>query len=213
MGFIAEFRLTSPTMRQTTRALPSTSLEMEDLQLLEGQLPRYYFWASGGDLDELEQQLERDGTIEDFAFLTEVRDRRLYRVTFTEDVRERLAYPDAAELDMVYLRVVQQNGRSHIRAQVVSRDALRNYRDCCERRGLTFVLERLYQEDSDDDTLRYGLTERQREALVLAHRRGYFGATRETDLQAIADELDISRQALADRLRRGHEHLIANTLR
>lgn len=85
MGFIAEFRLTSPTMRQTTRALPSTSLEMEDLQLLEGQLPRYYFWASGGDIDELEQQLERDGTIEHFAFLTEVRDRRLCRVIFTEE--------------------------------------------------------------------------------------------------------------------------------
>jgi predicted DNA binding protein len=114
---------------------------------------------------------------------------------------------------MVYLRVVQQNGRSHIRAQVVSRDALCNYRDCCERRGLTFTLERLYQEDSDNDTLRYGLTERQREALVLAHRQGYFGATRETDLQGVADELDISRQALADRLQRGHEHLIANTLR
>jgi predicted DNA binding protein len=58
----------------------------------------------------------------------------------------------------------------------------------------------------------YGLTDKQREALVLAHERGFYDSPREADLEEIAAELGISRQALASRLRRGTRRLLEATV-
>ncbi|UWG48501.1 Transcriptional regulator, contains HTH domain [Halanaeroarchaeum sp. HSR-CO] len=59
---------------------------------------------------------------------------------------------------------------------------------------------------------RFGLTDTQREALVLAYERGYFDTPRTTSLSEIADELDITQQSLSSRLRRGHRRLVEATL-
>jgi predicted DNA binding protein len=56
------------------------------------------------------------------------------------------------------------------------------------------------------------LTETQREALVLAHERGYYDSPRETSLEEIADELGITQQSLSSRLRRGYRRLVGETL-
>ena len=58
----------------------------------------------------------------------------------------------------------------------------------------------------------YGLTDKQREALMLAHARGYYDSPREADLEAVAAELGITRQALASRLRRGTRRLLEATV-
>jgi predicted DNA binding protein len=58
----------------------------------------------------------------------------------------------------------------------------------------------------------YGLTDKQREALVLAHQRGYYDSPRESNLEEVAAELGISRQALASRLRRGTRRLLETTV-
>jgi predicted DNA binding protein len=59
---------------------------------------------------------------------------------------------------------------------------------------------------------RAGLTEKQHEAVLLAYRMGYFDSPRQAGLAEIAAELDISRQALASRLRRGLRHIVGNAL-
>ena len=58
----------------------------------------------------------------------------------------------------------------------------------------------------------YELTETQREALIVAYERGYFDWPRESSLEEIAAELDITQQSLSSRLRRGHRRLISRTL-
>jgi hypothetical protein len=133
-------------------------------------------------------------------------------VTFTEAIQDRLAYPTASKSDIVYLSLVQSGGESTIRAQVPSRDALKAHREAFRERDIPFTLDRLYREAPGSGDSRYDLTERQREAMILAYESGYFGSTRDCSLEEMADQLDISRQALAGRLRRGHERLIENTL-
>jgi predicted DNA binding protein len=59
---------------------------------------------------------------------------------------------------------------------------------------------------------RFGLTPDQREALVLALNRGYFATPSEVTLDELADELDISRQALSTRIRRGNESILREVL-
>lgn len=212
MGFIAEFTVVSPIIRETAEAVPEMEFHTEDLQLVDAEHTNFIFWVDGGDFGQLEAALARDSTIDEFALLTEVGERRLYRTTLTQDGAAYLTYPDASDLDIVFLNVTTTHEGSHFRARIPSRDALQTYRDTCRDKDLTFHLERVYRGGPNDTSGRYGVTDRQYEALVLAYKRGYFGAERDTTLETIASDLGISRQALAARLRRGHERLIANTL-
>jgi len=54
------------------------------------------------------------------------------------------------------------------------------------------------------------LTPKQRQGLELAVVRGYFDDEREVDLGALADELDISKSALSQRLRTAQAKLVKN---
>lgn len=56
------------------------------------------------------------------------------------------------------------------------------------------------------------MTDAQREALELAYRTGYYHVPRRTSTSALARELDISDQAVTERLRRGVDSLIAAVL-
>lgn len=47
---------------------------------------------------------------------------------------------------------------------------------------------------------------------MLAYREGYYEDPRGTDLEALAARLDITRQALSARLRRGYRNLLERTV-
>lgn len=211
MGIIAEFTVRTPLLAPTMNAVPEMTIEMEDLQLMDEGPVKFFFWASGGDVDTFESALEDDGSVANFVFLTRVSGRALYRVTFAEGTREQMVYPTAMENDIIYLSLTQTHEGSRIQAQVGTRDALGSYRDACADRDMPFHLHRLYEEEGDNTYTLYGLTEPQYEALMLAYNAGYFGATRDANLEEIAEQIGISPQALAGRLRRGLENLIENS--
>lgn len=52
------------------------------------------------------------------------------------------------------------------------------------------------------------LTSKQLEALELAYSRGYYRQPRETDLTALAEELDVSKSAVSQRLRAAESKLV-----
>lgn len=58
-------------------------------------------------------------------------------------------------------------------------------------------------------TTRPGLTPRQRTALEVARRLGYFGVPRRADLAAVAKELGVSRSSAAELLHRGVSRILA----
>jgi len=67
-------------------------------------------------------------------------------------------------------------------------------------------------EMNDQPAGRYGLTDAQFEALATAWERGFYTVPREVELVDIAADLGISHQALSERLRRGIDALIQDTL-
>jgi predicted DNA binding protein len=74
-------------------------------------------------------------------------------------------------------------------------------------------INRIYTFTEETDRRRqFGLSSEQREALVLALRRGYFTSPSEVSLDELADELDITKQAVSDRIRRGNEKVLKTTL-
>lgn len=87
------------------------------------------------------------------------------------------------------------------------RDELAAYRDSCRKLAMDFRLDRLYESSGDNDRLP-GVSEKQHEALRAAYETGYFDVPRQASLRDVADSLDISRSALAERLHRGQAHVL-----
>jgi hypothetical protein len=73
------------------------------------------------------------------------------------------------------------------------------------------TVTRLYA-SNDAPTADTGLTEKQKQALDSAFELGYYDIPRTVDLRGVGERLGISRQAVSERLRRGHELLVADLL-
>lgn len=211
MSFIAEFGITSPIMEESAAVVPEMVFRTEELHL--GEEPKFVFWASGDDFGRFESALVTDHTVDEYTLLTELGDRRLYRVTLTEAGREAMTYPTATEYDIVFLEVTATHEGSQVRARVPSREALKIYREACVERGISFDIDRLYHEEPDDSADQYGLTRPQRDVLVRAHEQGYFNDPRSITLEELADEFDITPSALGRRMRRAQDELIGHTVR
>lgn len=62
------------------------------------------------------------------------------------------------------------------------------------------------------DSALYGLTDKQRNALLEAYEAGYYDVNRTVRLGEISEELEISQQALGALLKRGIGSLTENTI-
>jgi predicted DNA binding protein len=211
MTLIAEFEITTPILWEV--AQPTSQLSIEQVYQSKAGATKLLFWAVG-ETDEtgdaIESALESDRSVAASTLLERLPDRRLYSVTLTEWATERMTHPAAAANDIAMLEITVTD-ETRIRARVPSRDALVAYRESCHERGIPFRLLRIYRE-SYQDAVQYGISDRQREALLAALDAGYFDVPRETKLSVIAEALGISDQALSARLRRGQATLLRNTL-
>ena len=213
MGYIAEYSIPNPILQETRRTVPDVELEVEDEQPIIGEHSKIILWARGSesDLERFKAELPDDPSIIEYEFLSDISERRLFSVTLSAAGERGLTYVDAIEHGITFLDIVAKGDTMNYRAQVPSRDALTNYREQCEERGLSFELRRLYTRDQTD-TAGTGLTSRQREVLLRALERGYYEVPRGISTAELADEFDISGQALSALLRRGHEALLRDTI-
>ena len=210
MSFIAEFCVEIPPLAHASEAVPEMRFSGEDI-VLKGDRPhKFVFTAYGARFDEFEAALDADPTVKEYTVLTKFAETAYYVVTYTEETDTRGTYHVAVEEDIAYLNMELRNGEYHVRARVPHRAALGTLREYCREQGIPFRLERIFHEESSPSGV--GLTDAQETALRSAYEGGYFDSPRQTTLAAIGDELGISRQAVADRLRRGHKRLIERTL-
>lgn len=208
MTLIAEFELSTPILRDVAKA--ASQLSVEQVYQSETGATKLVFWADGERFESVESALESDDTVDEYRLLERLSDRCLYSATLTEWGTEQLTHPAAAANDMAFLDITV-TGDTLIRARVPSRDALVSYRESCREREIPFRLRRMYYEPGPNAE-RYGLSERQQEALLAALEAGYFEVPRTATLSAIAETLEISDQALSARLRRGQATLLRNTV-
>jgi predicted DNA binding protein len=94
------------------------------------------------------------------------------------------------------------------------RDSLSAFRSHCDSEGIPIDVQRVYEQASPDESFRsqFGLTEPQREALLLAVDSGYYNIPRTRTTVELAEQLGISDQAVTERLRRAITSLVQTTL-
>ena len=83
-----------------------------------------------------------------------------------------------------------------------NREALSQCQTCCEDAHISMEMIRVYNPTDPEAGPWYGLSEPQREALMLAVRMGYYDIPRGCTTEELANELGISDQAVTERLRR-----------
>ena len=215
MSLIGRMEVGPPPGQEALEAVPEMVLHLEDIRATAGEPWRFIFWASEGDFERYEDALESDSTVRSFKCLTELSEKRLYRIVLSEEGQRSSPHPTTIRADITILEITITAAREEVLARFPSRGALFEYRDACLERGRTFKLKTLHEErpgDGSGGLDRYGLTDAQREALRCALELGYFDVPRETKMETIADDLGISTAACSTRLRRGQRALLRETL-
>ncbi len=168
-----------------------------------------YVWASGADREELRETLSADPSVADVEVIAEPDDEVLYRMSWIDSI-EALVHILTEEEGTILAADGRQDGW-FMRILFPDREALSATYEFCEEHDLPLDVQRIYNIDQGKQG-RFGLTDDQEETIAAAYDHGYYDVPRDVSLSEFADELDISHQALSERLRRGHKTLVENTV-
>lgn len=163
------------------------------------------------DFAAFEAVLTEDPSVEEFSPLADLEEERSYRIRWSEDVEEVLSLLLEEEGAVVTASLNTTNGSWEIRLMCPEHDSLSEIYEFCEKGGLSLSVDAVY-ELGDHESSRHGLTELQYTTLLKAKELGYYDVPRTVSLSELADELDVSHQALSERLRHAHGNLIGRDL-
>lgn len=188
---------------------PSMHLELERI-VPTGHMVTPFVWATGEDHATFEASVRDHPAVRELLALDSLDDSALYRIEWEgepTDLIRGFAAADAVVLD------ARGDGRWQFRLRFPDHDALSTFHNFVIEHDIDVHIERTYTlTETTEHGHRFGLSQEQREALVLALQRGYFETPSETNLEDLAGELGISRQAISDRLRRGNETVLRKAL-
>lgn len=213
MSIIAEYAVAPErlVLADAIEAVPEVTLKIERAYATDPDLPIVFMWASAERIDAFEAALEADTSVADVEQISEMDGDRLYRIQ-TADGTAIVTYPKWVEVGGERLEATYTDGWWHARTRYPDRDALSEYREYLQSNDVEFRLERLYDSDHPDAE-GPSLSDEQRETLELAYEMGFFEVPRSTTTADLADELDLSNQAVSERLRRGHARLVEDLVR
>ncbi|MFD2374774.1 helix-turn-helix domain-containing protein [Haloarchaeobius iranensis] len=209
MGIICEFELQSADLPLcgVARELDSRLIVDTVVSGTTGE-PALVFSATDVDTDALESALLGDDSVVEFVAIDSAIVKSRYRATLETDYVE--MYTQLVDGQTYPMGALVTEHGWKVSTQFADRTDLEAFRDACQSSSVTFRPHRLCETEHGGDD--YGLTVPQREALLTAHRLGYFAVPRAADLEELAAELDVTTSAVSERLRRGTEQLIGHTI-
>lgn len=198
---------------ETIQSIPEIELRVESVVVEGATRTIPLIWFSNADHSAIEDTLERDQTVEDFRQLLERSESSewLYRIQYAEAVR---SVCDAIYTnDGTVLDAQMSDGQWMLRLLFPQRKGLSSAVSSIEEQGARVDVRRMVEAGQNDDLeMTATLTEPQQEAITEAYRQGYYDVPREISLEELARELDISHQALSERLRRANRVLAGEQL-
>ena len=168
-------------------------------------------WARGNDREEVDDALTDDPTTEETTILVDLDDEWLYRMRWTDRVNLVVQMILDSKATLLDAEVAADREAWSLRVLYPTRDELSKTYDFCDANDVTFEIRKVHELDTEPAG-QYGITENQYAALRAACEGGYFKIPRETNLDVIGEELNLSHQAVSERIRRGTDQLISETL-
>lgn len=215
MTAIAEITVTHPDMGlvPTIKSVSDVTVKVIPHSATDPQTGMFFFLieAQDDDFSGFEEALKQDHTVTHITLVAESDQTRIYRLCHSDETK--LLSPTIAEVGGLILETVSTRTGWSMRLQVADRQAVTAIWEHCESEGITFDLKQLYRKDEWTLGGVAGLTEPQRNALLTAYDKKYFDEPRETSLEELAEELNISPTAVGGRIRRGTARLIETALK
>lgn len=211
MSVLLEFTIENEefTLGRVLAGPPPMHIELERI-VPTGNVTMPFLWVTGDEFERFEQKVSTHRFVEDVFALDRVGDSTLYRVTWRRNHSDLIRGITEADGTILEGRA---DDRWHFRLRFPDHDALSRFHNFCTEQGISVHIVRTYTEtDRTESVKQFGLSQEQREAVVLGLRRGYFDTPSQVSLDELAEELGISQQATSKRIRRGTKQVLGKAL-
>ncbi|MFC7230734.1 helix-turn-helix domain-containing protein [Saliphagus sp. GCM10025308] len=189
--------------------LPDVTVELERIiPARDVVIP--YFWVRGTSVDNIEGAFTVHPGVKEIEFVDSVSDEYLLRVEWALDYDDVLTVLTEAKIALIKATGTNRQWTFEIRGD--ARSDIATFQSRCRELDIPIKLTELHALTPVETATEEALTGPQQEALVLAYGRGYFESPREVTMEELGNELGISHQAVASRLRRGIKRILGSTL-
>lgn len=189
--------------------LPEATIELDRIVPTSGAVVPY-FWIYAENTGDLTNDLSDEIGIDSVQIIDELEEQMFIRIDWNLTHESVLTALINTDVTLLSGRGDPEGWLFEVRAS--EQQPISAFQTYCKENGIQTELTELHAISSLKSDREYDLTDGQRDALILAYSRGYFDTPREATQEDIADELDISRQAVSSRLQRGIRRLVASTL-
>ncbi|WP_416840079.1 helix-turn-helix domain-containing protein [Haloferax sp. DFSO52] len=175
------------------------------------ETPIPYFTALGSDLDAIDDVLDSHECVEQFELVESGGSKRLYRCEWTTETDGLISV--IRRSDGIIRRMEGTSDGWVISVFFPTNTHASEFHNACLDRDIDITIRRVERSRLDERRLRNdGLSDKQLTALELAYSRGYFETPKESSLTEIASEIDITEQAMSQRLRRALNTLVRSSI-
>lgn len=173
------------------------------------------FMFSGEELPKLEQTLASDPSVESTHPMPNYQGTHVFGIEFTP--RTRLLAPLVTEQRGFSLEAKRTDPEIGMhgwweRWLFPSRSGLNEVWEQARANEFDFRIDSISEFQPEGSARTGALTREQRETLLFAYEQGYFEEPRETSLEELADQMNLSSTAVGGRIRRGINALVRATV-
>ena len=197
-------------MKETLRSVPQMTVEIERVVAYQSGTLTPYFWVRGADAGRFETAISDDPSVSAATRLDVHENGTLYRAEWP---------PDVESIGQAYLQtgaiILEATGRDRkweLRLRFDTHDDASAFYEYCEEHDIPFEVSRIYQPTTPKAGGQFGITPKQREALVAALEAGFYEVPPSATMTDVADAVGITQQSLSKRLRRAHGNVVSNVL-
>jgi len=171
---------------------------------------KFFYHIESSDFQRFEDGLRNDRTIGGFERVIETRDgEAIYSFEYTDEAK--ILSPVISAANGVILDMENDGSAWILTVWIPDRTDLGHLWEYAQENGIDIDLLRVNEYASLGKT-DAGLTDSQRDALLVALETGYFEEPRNATLSEVAADLDISQPAASGLLRRGIKRLVISSL-
>ncbi|WP_232686987.1 helix-turn-helix domain-containing protein [Halobacterium zhouii] len=189
--------------------LPDVTVELERVVPSTSTVVPY-FWVRGVETGDIVEAFAEHPGVRNIQLVDSVANEHLLRAEWVPNHEGVLDVLAEAELAIIEVIGTDEQWSFQIRGD--SRDHLARFSTRCEELDIPIQLSEVRALARIENNEKNEMTDAQREVLALAYERGYFNSPRDVTMAELGDELGISQQAVASRLRRATRRIVSDTL-
>ena len=169
-----------------------------------------YFWVRGSHSEDIVGAFSEHPGVRNIELVDSVEDEYLLRAEWVADYGGILGTLTETDVPLIGATGTDEQWTFEIRGD--DRGDVADFQQCCREQDIPITLTSLHALTPVETATEAAITDEQQEALHLAYERGYFETPREITMTELGEELGISQQAVASRLRRGTRRILGSTL-